>query len=111
VRTTTRWWLVATTAVGVSHVAALVLGGFGGLGPLLLLGTVADAAGLRLGHAGPFLLLGLSVPVLAVLMSVPGMLVVRLCRGAHPVLGPFAAACAGPPVVTVVRVPVPEAGT
>jgi hypothetical protein len=39
------------------------------------------------------------------------MLVVRLCRGAHPVLGPFAAACAGPPVVTVVRVPVPEAGT
>jgi hypothetical protein len=72
VRTATRWWLVATTAVGVSHLAALVL---------------------------------------AVLMSVPAMLVVRLCRGAHPVLGPFAAACAGPPVVTVVRVPVPEAGT
>jgi hypothetical protein len=101
VRTTARWWLVATTAVVASHVTALVLGGFGSLGLLLLLGTVADAAGLRLGHAGPFLLLGVSIPVLAVLMSVPAMLVVRLFRGAHPVLGPFAAACAGLPVVTV----------
>jgi hypothetical protein len=35
-------------------------------------------------------------------MAVPAMLVVRLFRGAHPVLGPFAAACAGLPVTTFV---------
>ena len=96
--TARRWWLVATLAVAASLVAGYLLGGFGGLGVLLLLGELAGATGLDLGHAGPFLLLGVAIPVTAALTSVPAMVVVRSFRGAHPVLGPFAAVCAGLPV-------------
>jgi hypothetical protein len=101
-RTTRTWWLVATLAVVASHVTAVVLGGPGALGLLLLLGAGADALGLELGHIGPVLIVGVTIPVLAVLASVPAMVVVRLFRGGHPVLGPLAAACAGLPVGTVV---------
>jgi hypothetical protein len=103
--TTRKWWLVATLAVVVSHASAVVLGGFVGLALLLLLGGASDAIGLDLGHAGGFLLFAVSIPVLVVLMAVPAMLVVRLFRGAHPVLGPFAAACAGLPVAAFVGAP------
>ena len=101
-RTTRTWWLVATLAVVASHVTAVVLGGPGALGLLLLLGAGADALGLQLGHVGPVLIVGIAIPVLALLASVPAMVVVRLFRGGHPVLGPLAAACAGLPVGTVV---------
>lgn len=103
-------WLVAALAVAASNMTVLLLGGFGDPGVMSVLGSGLDAVGLDAGHAGPYLVAALSVPVTLALAALPAMVVVRLFGGAHPVLGPVAAVCAGLPLAVLVSTPVAAVG-
>jgi hypothetical protein len=99
-------WLVAVLAVAASQVTALLVGGLSGAGVMSLVGSGLGAVGVDVGHAGPYLAAALSGPVILALSALPAMVVVRLFGGAHPVLGPVAAVCAGLPVAVFVSIPV-----